>query len=341
METQANAPAPAQAQTPVHPIHQETQDLASLTKWVQENPDNDPDHPENSSVPRAEDGTPVAEPPKEEAKVEEIQEAQEQIELPEDEPLFEIEYKTDLGKESKKLSLKDLREGYLAKQDYHRNIQKVKQQEAQLQEQIKAADLKAQQEYLQRLETHKQLVLKTVAPELQNVDLNKLAMEDPAEAQRLFFRQIQLNQTIQSIEAEQRQAQQKFHQEQQAALQAAIQKSRETLERDIEGWNGEVYQKTLETVSKEYGFEAKDVAQVYDARLIKVFHDAAKYRQLQQAKPEVSKRVVAVPKVMKPGSAEKPNPAKEATEKSFDRLKKTGKGEDFVNWYMNKNNKGK
>jgi hypothetical protein len=50
---------------------------------------------------------------------------------------------------------------------------------------------------------------------------------------------------------------------------------------------------------------------------------------------------VAIPKVVKPGSAEKPNPAKEATEKSFDRLKKTGKGEDFMHWYLNKNNKGK
>jgi hypothetical protein len=332
METQAVAPGQPQAQEPVHPIHQEAQDLATFTKIVSETPDNDPDHPENTSAPQAEA---PAEEPKQEAQ------EPEQFELPEDEPLFEIEYKTDNGKEQKKLSLKELREGYLAKQDYHRNIQKVKAEQAEIQTKVQQAQLAAQQEYLTRLEQHKQLVLKTVAPELQNVDLNKLAMEDPAEAQRIFFKQMQLNQTLQAIDAEQRAAASQHQQALQAAQQQAITKARETLEAEIPGWNADLYNNVLGTVAKEYGFKNEEVAPVVDARLIKVFHDAAKYRQLQQAKPEVSKRVVAIPKVVKPGSAEKPNPAKEATEKSFDRLKKTGKGEDFMHWYLNKNNKGK
>jgi hypothetical protein len=336
METQAQAPASAQAQTPVHPIHQEQQDLAAMTKFVQENPDNDPDHPTDTSTPRPKEGQ---EAPAEQADApaEEV----EQVEFDEETPVFEIEYKTDSGKEAKKLSLKELREGYLAKQDYHRNIQKVKQQEAQLAEQAKQAELKAQQEYLQRLETHKQLVLKTVAPELQNVDLNKLSLEDPAEAQRIFFKQIQLNQTIQNIEAEQRQAYEKFQGEQKAAFERAKMQSRQVLESDIPGWGEELYGKVLGSVAKDYGFKNEEVEPVVDARLIKVFHDAYQYRQLQRAKPEISKKVVAVPKVIKPGSAEKPSPAKEDTERSYDRLKKTGKGEDFVNWYLNKNKKGK
>ena len=339
METQAQAPATAQAQTPVHPIHQEAQDLASLTKWVSENPDNDPHHPENTSAPRKEDGTPVEETVAEEQPAEQAQE--ETIEFDEETPFFELEYKTESGVEKKKLSAKELREGWLAKQDYHRNIQKVKAEQAEIQTKVQQAQIQAQQEYLTRLEQHKQLVLKTVAPELQNVDLNKLSMEDPAEAQRIFFKQMQLNQTLQAIESEQRQAAAQHQQALQAAQQQAITKARETLEAEIPGWNADLYNNVLGTVAKEYGFKNEEVAPVVDARLIKVFHDAAKYRQLQQAKPEVSKRVVAIPKVVKPGSAEKPNPAKEATEKSYDRLRKTGKGEDFVNWYLNKNNKGK
>jgi len=339
-QTQAAAPAPAQAQTPAHPIHQEEADLASLTKWVSENPDNDPEHPENTSVPRTEEGAPVEQQaePAEEAPAEESQ-----IELPEDEPLFEIEYKTDSGKESKKLSLKELREGYLAKQDYHRNIQKVKAEQAEVAQKVQQAQLQAQQEYLQRLEQHKQLVLKTVAPELQQIDLNKLAMEDPAEAQRIFFKQIQLNQTLQAIESEQRAA---MAQQQEAMRQAqsqAIERARQTLEAEIPGWNVDLYNNVLGTVAKEYGFKNEEVAPVVDARLIKVFHDAAKYRQLQQAKPEVSKRVVAVPKVIKPGSAEKPNPAREAVSELSAKLKKSGRGEDFVALYLakQKQQKGK
>lgn len=334
-QTQANAPASAQVQQPVHPIHQETQTLNALTEWVRNTPDNDPHEGTDMELPKAPKQE-VKEEPKEEAKPEE-QEA-EAIELPEDEPLFEIEYKTDSGKESKKLSLKELREGYLAKQDYHRNIQKVKQQESQLTEQMKAAELKAQQEYVQRLEIHKQAVTKLAGVKTMQ-EIEALSREDPAAAQQEFLRLISVNQTMQQIEAEQRQAAQNLQVQHQAAMQAAIQKSRETLERDIEGWNGDVYQKTLETVSKEYGFEPKDVASVYDARLIKVFHDAAQYRKLQQAKPEVSRRVVAVPKVVKPGSGEKPNPAKEQVERSFERLKKTGRMEDAVTAYLSRQKK--
>lgn len=328
-QTQANAPAPAQAQTPVHPIHEETATLNALTQWVSETPDNDPHAGTDLEAPKAPE-KPEAEA-KPEAKPEE-KEAPQEIELPEDEPLFEIEYKTDSGKESKKLSLKELREGYLAKQDYHRNIQRVKHEQAELQSKVQQAELKAQQEYVQRLEIHKQAVAKLAGVKSMQ-DIEQLAREDPAAAQQEFLRLISVNQTMQQIEAEQRQAAQNLQVQQQAAMQAAIQKSRETLEGDIKGF-AEVYPKVLETISKEYGFEPKDVAQVYDARLIKVFHDAYQYRQLQQAKPEVSKRVVSVPKVVKPGSGEKPNPAKERVEEAEQRLKKTGRLDDAVSVYL-------
>ena len=335
-QTQAPGQEQSQAPAPVHPVHEETATVEALTKWVGENPDNDPHEGTDLEAPTQEK---PAEQKAEEAPAEATEETQ-NIEIDEDAPLFEVQDSEDKTK-TVRVSLKQLREERMMKADYHRNIQRVKAEEAAIQEKVKQASLQAQNDYLKQLETHKQLVLKTVAPELQNVDLNKLAQEDPAEAQRLFFRQIQLTQTLQAIEAEQRQAQEKFQDDQKAALSEAVEKSRQTLEKDITGWNSDVYQTVLGSVAKDYGFDKKDVESVYDARLIKVFHDAYQYRQLQRAKPEVSKRVVAIPKVIKPGSAEKPNPAKEATEKSYDRLRKTGKGDDFVNWYLNKSNKGK
>jgi hypothetical protein len=328
METQANAPAPAQAQTPVHPIHEETATLNALTQWVSETPDNDPHAGTDLEAPKA--------PPAEEAKAAEkpAEEAKEEtIEFDEETPFFELEYN---GKKEK-LSAKQIREGYLAKQDYHRNIQKVKAEESQLQERVRAETLKAQQEYVQRLEIHKQAVSKLAGVKSMH-EIEQLAKDDPASAQQEFLRLISVNQTMQQIEAEQRQAAQNLQVQQQAAMQAAIQKSRETLEGDIKGF-AEVYPKVLETVSKDYGFEPKDVAQVYDSRLIKVFHDAYQYRQLQQAKPEVSKRVVSVPKVVKPGSGEKPNPAKERADEAEQRLKKTGRLDDAVAVYLSRQKK--
>lgn len=158
METQANAPAnavPAQAQTPVHPIHQESQTLEKLTQWVKDAPDNDPHEGTDMEAPKGE----PSEEPRQETKPEEQGET---IEFDEETPFFELEYKSDGGVEKRKLSAKEIREGWLAKQDYHRNIQKVKQQESQLAEQMKQAELKAQHEYLQRLEANKQLDRKSV-----------------------------------------------------------------------------------------------------------------------------------------------------------------------------------
>lgn len=329
METQAQAPAPAQVQTPVHPIHEETATIERLTNWVSQNEDNDPHA-----------GTEMEAPPKEAPAAAEPQsgadspQSGDAAEIDEDSPVFEVEYKTDSGKEVKKLSYKELREGYLAKQDYHRNIQKVKAQEAQLQDQVKQETLKAAAQYAQQLEAHKQLVLKVAAPELAGVDLNKLAAEDPAEAQRIFFKQIQINQTLQSIQQEQAKVNQQMQAAHQEALQKQIQETRSVLERDVKDWSDAKYQTVLKSMVGEYGLDQNAVAQVVDAGLIKVFHDAHEYRQLQKAKPEVQKKVVAVPKVVKPGSAEKPNPASEVVGELSEKLKKSGDWRDAAALYL-------
>lgn len=340
METQANAPAPAQGQEPVHRVHEEEAMLNRFTNFVRENPDNDP-HVGTDLERKAPEPEEKPEEAKSEDKAEEKSEEapSETVEFDEETPIFDIEYKTDNGKEAKKLSLKELREGWMAKQDYHRNIQKVKAQEAQLQEQVRAAELQASQKVAQELEKYKQLVIKTAAPELVGVDLNKIAMEDPARAQQLFFKQLQLNQVLQGIEAEQRAASEKVNQERQNLLRQAVENSRQTLQNDIKGWNDELYGSVLKAVTQEYGIPAEEVSQVVDARVIKVFHDAYQYRQLQKAKPSVEKKVVAVPKVVKPGSAEKPSPVAEAVDKARERLKKTGDWRDAAEWYLAKNKK--
>lgn len=333
METQANAPAAAQVQTPVHPIHQEQETVNALTQWVKDNPDNDPHAGTDLEAPQE-----VSQEPQEAEQAAE-DDSGTKIEIPEEDPLFEIEYKTDTGKETKKLSLKDLREGYLAKQDYHRNIQKVKAQEAELATKARDAEIRAAQNYAQQLEAQKQMLLRTVAPELQNVDLNKLAMEDPAEAQRLFFRQIQVNQAMQAITQEQQAAQQKVQEQMQTAQRERMQKAQETLASEIPGWGDEVQRNLTKTAIEDYGFNADELAQVADARVIKLIHDAHQYRQLQKAKPGIDKKVVTLPKVIKPGSADKQNPAQEQASRARERLKKSGSLNDAAQAYLSRQKK--
>ena len=330
--TQASGQAQAQVQTQVqHPIHEEQAVHERLTKLVSEMPENDPHAGTDMEAPKQEAQEPEA---KAEEKPEVADEG-EKVEFDEETPIFDVELKTETGKEAKKLSLKEMRDGYLRMQDYHRNIQKVKAQEAELATKAQQAEMKAAQEYVQRLETHKVAVQQLAGVKTMQ-EIQALSMQDPAAAQQEFLKMINVNQTIQKIEAEQGQARQKLQHEQQAAMQAAIQQSRQQLESDIPGWGEELYKNVLGSTAKDYGFRNEEVAPVVDARLIKVFHDAYQYRQLQKAKPEISKKVVAVPKVVKPGSAQSQNTSSNEVQELQTRLKKTGSGEDFVALYLAK-----
>lgn len=203
MATQATGTGASPSPEPVHPIHEETAIHERLTKFVSETPDNDPHAGTDMELP--------AEAPKEVAEEAGKEEAVETVEFDEESPVFDVEYKTDSGKEQKKLSLKDLREGYLAKADYHRNIQKVKAQEAELSTRAQQAEMKAAQEYVQRLESHKQAVHQLAGVKTMP-EIEALSRQDPAAAQQEFLRMISVNQTLQRIEAEQGQARQKLHQ---------------------------------------------------------------------------------------------------------------------------------
>jgi hypothetical protein len=163
-------------------------------------------------------------------------------------------------------------------------------------------------------------------------EIEALSRQDPAAAQQEFLKLISVNQTIQAIEGEQRAVAEKQQHAMRAAHAQTVAKAKEILENDVPGWNAELYTKVLGGVAKDYGFQNQEVEPVVDPRLIKVFHDAYQYRQLQKAKPEISKKVVAVPKVVKPGSADKTNTSSTSDEHA-QRLRKSGRGEDFVAWY--------
>jgi hypothetical protein len=331
MSTQATGTGASPSPEPVHPIHEETASHERLTKLVSEMPENDPHEGTDLEAPKS------AEAPKEETKAEEPKDEGdvEKVEFDEETPIFDIEYKTDSGKETRKLSLKEMREGWMAKQDYHRNIQKVKAQEAELSNKAQQAEMKAMQEYAQRLETHKQAVTRLAGVKTMP-EIEALSRQDPAAAQQEFLKLISVNQTMQSIENEQRGVIEKQQHALRQAHAQAVEKSRQTLESDIPNWNADLYTKVLGGVAKDYGFQNTEVEPVVDARLIKVFHDAYQYRQLQKAKPEISKKVVAVPKVVKPGSAQSQNTSSNEVQELQSRLKKTGSGDDFVALYLAK-----
>lgn len=253
---------------------------------------------------------------------------QDVIELDYEAPLFETTIKVDGGgDETLKLSLKDLQAGYMRQADYQRKTQEVAKMREEAQQSVKAEVDKVAQAYTQQLEATKMALIQLAAPELKDVNWSKLASDDPAEFVRLSARANDLKGTLQAIDGQIQQHRQKAEDEHKANLAKAVQESVETLQREIPGWNNELYASILKS-GEEYGFKREELSQVYDARVIKLLHDAMKQRQLQQAKPEVSKKVVTVPKVVKPGATGGANPQAQVADNAANRLAKTGKWRD-------------
>ena len=79
----------------------------------------------------------------------------------------------------------------------------------------------------------------------------------------------------------------------------------------------------------DYGFSEQEMTNLVDHRMFKVLRDALKYRELQKAKPKVTRKVQKAPKKMKPGAKPpKHSESKAARQKQLDRLKKTHSIED-------------
>src|SRR6185503_15298518 len=159
-----------------------------------------------------------------------------------------------------------------------------------------------------QLETYRQAVLMLADREGANVDLNKLAETDPAQAQKLFFKRLEFNNTLQAITSKQQELLTQRQEEMRATLQKQAKEAVEALERDIPGWNQDRYSKVLKT-GMEYGFKAEEVNSITDPRAIKVLDDARNGGSSKQ--PSLLRRTnrrSLFPRLVKPGTAEKPDP---------------------------------
>jgi len=242
---------------------------------------------------------------------------------------FKVKYKgeddTDVEAE---LEPDELVKGYMQQKDYSRKTAQLAREREQIEAKIKAAVEPKVSEFEKQLETYRQAVLMLADREGANVDLNKLAETDPAQAQKLFFKRLEFNNTLQAITGKQQELLTQRQEEMRATLQKQAKEAVEALERDIPGWNQDRYSKVLKT-GMEYGFKAEEVNSITDPRAIKVLDDARQWREFKAAKPATQdKQKVTVPKVVKPGTAEKPDPKATEWKDTMGRLQKSG-GKDL------------
>jgi len=278
------------------------------------------------------------EPKKDDAQAETQAEEVKEPVKPEKEPEKEVEaieirrhkltVKADDGKDEEvEVDEDELKRGYMKDRDYRAKTALLAREREAIQEKIKAQLDPALSHYQQNLQFFEKALWKSLAPEMESVDWNALARDNPAEWAAKMQAVNNVNGLLQAVKQEQEKLGKQQEEQHRANLQKQVNETVDVLKRDIPGWNNDMYQSILETGTK-YGYTREELNAVADARAIKVLHDASQYRKLQEAKPAMEKKVIDVPKVLKPGTATKPDQNRDELAKRMDQLRKTGRIED-------------
>ena len=219
----------------------------------------------------------------------------------------------------------ELIQGYQRNADYTRKTQELaveKQQSSEFVERSKK-DVEAKLGQLTQLNQAAQAQLQE---EYANIDFEKLYDEDPVEAARLEHKMRkkheQLAQVQQQTQELQAQEFNKYLEEQQKQLNIKIP---ELSNPD----KGPQFRKQMRDYLSSVGFNSQEIDSVYDHRYVMLVRDAMSYRNLQKAKPQIKKKAVNAPKVVKSGvSKSKGQQQAEAKRQQLSKLRKSGQVRD-------------
>lgn len=294
--------------------------------------------PETPEKPRDEKGkfTKAPEAPAEEseAPAEEAEQAQEEPEFDWDKLKTlkrKLTVKNEVGEdEEAELTLEEMEKGVMLERAFRMKTAQLAREKESVQAKIKEAIEPKLKEYDEKLQIAEQAIWHSLAPEIKNIDWNKLAKENPAEWAEKYQQVQNINAQLAHIQSERKRIEETRQGEMKATLQKQAEEAVEVLKTEIPGWNNDLYGKILKTGMEKYGFKAEEVNAITDHRAIKALYDAMQYQALK-AKPLVEKRTAPqAPKVVKPGAGEKPDANAEKWDKGMAKLKQSGRTEDAV-----------
>lgn len=213
------------------------------------------------------------------------------------------------------------------KADYTRKTQSIAEIRKQAEETAKAAQQQAEFVAVSATKVVELREVQRQIEQIEAIDFNALADQDPQQAIRLQAAHARL---IQQREAKQREV---FETQQQAQAlttqqrQRALEQAAQELKKAVPDFTPQMAQAIREN-TKAYGFTDAELENVTDHRLVLALRDAMAWRQLQAKKPEAMKKVAEAPKVIKPQA---PAPRKE-NQSAAERLKKTGRASELINF---------
>lgn len=244
--------------------------------------------------------------------VETTNETEEQPETPERDT--EAKYKVKVGGEEQEVSLEDLRKGYMMESDYRKKTSEVARQREEAEKKVsELSSYVKDAELLLKLETEdlnspENLDLKEYDPTAYYEKREKIE----AKKKRLD----ELKSEAKKVEAEN--------------VQETIAKEKELMLQALPSWlddntlNSEV--SMINEYWKEIGLNQEDLSRFTDHRLVLMSREAALYRKLKSAKPEM-KKVTPTPKSAAPG-ASKSGDQSERDKSLRSRAAKTGNVRD-------------
>ena len=270
-----------------------------------------------------EESSQITDAPIEESSYEEGQELSESTDIQEnsEEPIYTV----TIDGTDYEVTQDELIQGYQRNADYTRKTQELaaeKQQSSDFVERSK----KDVETKLARLDQLNQAAQSQLQQEYAQIDFEKLYEEDPAEAARLEHKMRKKNEQLQQVQRQTQELQtqefSKYLEEQQKQLSVKVPEMNHP-EKSSE------FKKQMRNYLSSVGFNNQEIDSVYDHRYVLLVKDAMNYRNLQKAKPEIKKKAVNAPKVVKGGvSKSKGQQQAEVRRQQLSKLRKTGKVAD-------------
>jgi len=259
----------------------------------------------------------VTEPQEEQSELSESEDIQENSE----EPIYTV----TIDGTNYEVTQDELIQGYQRNADYTRKTQELAAEKQQTSDFVERSK-KDVETKLAKLDQLNQAAQAQLQQEYAQVDFEKLYDEDPVEAARLEHKMRKKNEQLQQVQQQTQQLQMeefnKYLEEQQKQMTVKIPEM-------THPEKGPQFRKQMRDYLSSVGFNNQEIDSVYDHRYVLLVRDAMAYRNLQQAKPQIKKKAVNAPKVVKSGvSKSKGQQAAEAKRQQLSRLKKTGKVAD-------------
>ena len=256
-----------------------------------------------------------------------------------EEPLESSEelYKIKVGDQELEVTLDELKNGYSRQQDYTRKTKKLSEDRSQVDDLQKSLTRQNEEAKIRRDQYEKQLEVLSqhLKSTENNVDLDRLYQEDPAEYVRQKAEIDRRKEMMEATRQEQQRVLAEKQKEHEKTYNAYLEKERKLLAEKLPIYadkdKGPTFVKNLTDYAKSIGYTDQEISMLVDHRAVLMLANAYRYNKLRNSKVK-DKKVVKTPRVVSSSSpkVQDDNDNVKRIRSKKANLKKTGSVKDAV-----------